>query len=1022
MDNEFKFFDEFLDEVEYYEILSLNEVLKDNPDFKAFSREEIYDELFNFFQNSNTAYNLIDMFYKKPKIHQNYIFIIEAFKKKYDEDIESFIETLEKSSKLQYTQAQESKDKLFFALDYDNDSQKIKLKQQNKTSVEIHNNKEKLNYLLFNSDDVNVPVNAVYYRKPKTVIQDYIYSKILSKYEKHMLLNLVKTDTFDNVEKVLKLVKPTLDQILKYLPDDDIDYNTVNNLLLSFDSSYDEISQIDFQTLKQHYDHLLNTKIQNIKYKTVEPKSIKFSHNNISDSFKNIINLIPLQYDDIESLISQLEDEKINLNYPGLIFNNPNDIINAIKNKDISFEDVIQNIQDYKKISVIQNTVNFLLQMKNTNYEDIITNIEQQKVYKQPTHKDLYDLTFLNFQNELKEVKEANDFSNYDGIPPIYKNENLFEGMIDRENDIEVFVPPIVTNNAILLSQRYKHNVGFREMLEIVLKILDDVETNSMLILNKQVVSEELYKYFSAVATKKDLLLNILNQNNVVYPEDYIEKVIKLTPKTVLNTENEHITEYLKECNRQYIQIIFQMIYTALSWWTISILEDNMNGFLIFDQNKMMIQYIDKWSLTGLPLDKNANDGVIVYLSEIAQDILEESIYTSPKSILKSCLSLIQEKYTNELKFIAEANVVQKINKGRETYKILKHVLSKNKSNIVDEYIKALIYMPGYKFKKIHKFLFGCCLQKIGQDFTPDSDIIGINRTDLKDAKDRFSKKRATIKKSKRMFYITKIDDDKIEKNMSKYHVDIEIPNPEINEWLNEVQSSLLPDEIINEIRQNGTKFLQNKSNKNIELLMKTSGHKQSNIVDIANKNHINILKFLNKLLKEYKANDEETFVLYEACIEITNIVKEISKLNRNINENNKNDINNINTYILSRALCLPFNPDYTNTILKASFEVSYGFVKNLTSTIYVNVMKYLKDISMPTVEDNIIFINSIREQNKNKQLMEMNKLSMEERQLEKELKSMGIQNEVVVKQEEDYDLDLEEDYDLDFGDNDEDE
>ena len=46
----------------------------------------------------------------------------------------------------------------------------------------------------------------------------------------------------------------------------------------------------------------------------------------------------------------------------------------------------------------------------------------------------------------------------------------------------------------------------------------------------------------------------------------------------------------------------------------------------------------------------------------------------------------------------------------------------------------------------------------------------------------------------------------------------------------------------------------------------------------------------------------------------------------------------------------------------------------------------------------------------------------MEERQLEKELKSMGIQNEVVVKQEEDYDLDLEEDYDLDFGDNDEDE
>ena len=88
MDNEIRIFDEILDEIEYYEILSINDIIKDNPDFKAFSREEIYDELFNFFQNSNTASNLTDLFYKKKNLTDNYVFITDAIKHQYDDNIE----------------------------------------------------------------------------------------------------------------------------------------------------------------------------------------------------------------------------------------------------------------------------------------------------------------------------------------------------------------------------------------------------------------------------------------------------------------------------------------------------------------------------------------------------------------------------------------------------------------------------------------------------------------------------------------------------------------------------------------------------------------------------------------------------------------------------------------------------------------------------------------------------------------------------------------------------------------------
>jgi hypothetical protein len=43
---EFKYEDEELDEIDYYEIVSYDEIIKFNPTFVAFSNEEIYNYLF----------------------------------------------------------------------------------------------------------------------------------------------------------------------------------------------------------------------------------------------------------------------------------------------------------------------------------------------------------------------------------------------------------------------------------------------------------------------------------------------------------------------------------------------------------------------------------------------------------------------------------------------------------------------------------------------------------------------------------------------------------------------------------------------------------------------------------------------------------------------------------------------------------------------------------------------------------------------------------------------------------------
>lgn len=49
-DNEYIFEEEELDDIEYLEIMSLDDIIKDNPSFIAMSREEIKKSLFEFLQ------------------------------------------------------------------------------------------------------------------------------------------------------------------------------------------------------------------------------------------------------------------------------------------------------------------------------------------------------------------------------------------------------------------------------------------------------------------------------------------------------------------------------------------------------------------------------------------------------------------------------------------------------------------------------------------------------------------------------------------------------------------------------------------------------------------------------------------------------------------------------------------------------------------------------------------------------------------------------------------------------------
>ena len=129
----------------------------------------------------------------------------------------------------------------------------------------------------------------------------------------------------------------------------------------------------------------------------------------------------------------------------------------------------------------------------------------------------------------------------------------------------------------------------------------------------------------------------------------------------------------------------------------------------------------------------------------------------------------------------------------------------------------------------------------------------------------------------------------------------------------------------------------------------------------------------------------------------IKDIMKDIYKLNKVLNDDIVVDINRINLYILSRALCLPFSPESVeNGKIRSEVDLPREFVELNAK----NIMKYMLNIfdvsTFPTMEDNIEFLNKKREENKQKKLSILNDKTVEENQLISNLKKAGIRNNLM--------------------------
>ena len=306
MNMDIEYLDEELDDIEYTEILSFEEMSQINPSFIALDKEEIYNSLYVFFNDKKKSNLLRNLFYeilenresKKGKIedYSNYIFAAEGELENYGDDGEgsggidgdgdsgdpkdavyNFITRYNNKDDLrEYTKRK-------FSVSYDRKSTKIRLKPTHNTSIIISDgaddqkdfpkyhqivkdypvikcasvDKVENIYNINDTGDDALPILGAYYKIPTATVNDYMYAKIASH-----LLNSVNTNykpagaTGTGAADICDLIKntrPDIAMIIKEINSNKeafyLDYSNINNIFKKYDYSLDFITEKDLELL-----------------------------------------------------------------------------------------------------------------------------------------------------------------------------------------------------------------------------------------------------------------------------------------------------------------------------------------------------------------------------------------------------------------------------------------------------------------------------------------------------------------------------------------------------------------------------------------------------------------------------------------------------------------------------------------------------------------------------------------------------------------------------------------------------
>jgi hypothetical protein len=466
-----EYLDEELDDIEYTEILSFEEMSRINPSFIALDKEEIYNNLYIFFKDKKKSDLLRSLFYdilanresKNGKINDftNYIFATEGEMEKYYDDNTKYA-TLNFIAKYNNKRDLHEFVKRKFCVSYNRKSDKIGLKPSHDTNIIITDNfddrkdfpkyypiikdypvincknVDKVDniYNINDSDEINLPILGAYYKIPTATTNDYMYAKIASHLLNSVNTNYKASANYKDIYELIKNTRPDISMIINEIDNNKdtfyLDYGNINNIFKKYDYSLDFISEKDLNILTEYMFSIIKNEKERknihggfkIKRPQLINKKLTF-FDNIEKALK-VINISPEVNSFLEKtrdIIIKYKSDIIQTDVIPLKNYNIYDIIKQINDNAITIEEVIDELKlSIKTINIDHTleTINDILEAKE-NLEDIKEDCEKVREYFIHSREHIFDYDkdgkkYVISKRENKAIHDGNDIDNYEGL------------------------------------------------------------------------------------------------------------------------------------------------------------------------------------------------------------------------------------------------------------------------------------------------------------------------------------------------------------------------------------------------------------------------------------------------------------------------------------------------------------------------------------------------------------------------------------------------------------------------------
>ena len=790
MATDIEYLDEELEDIEYTEILSFEEMSELNPSFIAMDKEEIYNNLYTFFKNKKKSDLLRSLFYdilinrdaKNGKIndYDNYVFAVEGELTKYGEDdtpdaVSNFIykyDTKDRRGEL----SEFIKRK--FCVTYDHKSEKIRLKPpRDTTTILIEDDKknadfpkyhqiikdypvnncrnvEKVEYTynINDNDDISLPIVGAYYKVPTATTNDYMYAKIASHLLNSVNANYKTSANYKGIYELIKGTRPDIEMIMNEINSNKdcfyLDYSNINNIFKKYDYSLDFITEKDLGLLTDLMDSIIKKekerknihRVFKIKRPLLVNKKLTF-FDNIDKTLKviQISTEVHSFLEKTKDLILKYKSDIIQTDVIPLGHYNIYSIIKQINDNTVSIEEVVEDLKlSIKTINIDHtlNTINDILDAQE-NIESIKEDCYKVKNTFIHSREHIFDYDndgkkYVLSKRENKAICDANDIDNYEGVrddDDIIDDEN--KGFVNDEGGEGGGIANNYELKRYIANIHFKNEKGFIEMLRIILELVKKINDVANIDIDYDDISAYLFKKYRSVSTRYEKYVNAFEKNNIEDAQNNAKKYAQLTPLHILYNKNvdKNRAGIIKKVNEEFIETTNIIFCNAICFWIVDTQDKIFKGQVVLNMNDLNPNHLDKLTTRGL----------LYYIIEVISDFFKytdnNDYIINIKDLRKNILSIVETEHKDR-----DAEVLRELLSKKEEGKN-KCAIDRNKYTDDERfYIDKLLYTPNSnsKFEKIHKYIQGCCLRKLDSNF---NDITDLNEDVIK-LKEHYSKVR----------------------------------------------------------------------------------------------------------------------------------------------------------------------------------------------------------------------------------------------------------------------------------------